>query len=103
MQITSDLQRVFLPGGLTTIAMLECFLHNNYADNFFFCIRKRKKKKNSVLERGEIVMYLRKYGKSANLCLASTVIFTFLQLNKYETAPNFIQLSQNLTSDCLLI
>ena len=27
----------------------------------------------------------------------------FLQLNKYETAPNFIQLSQNLTSNCLLI
>ena len=26
-----------------------------------------------------------------------------LQLNKYEIAPNFIQLSQNLTSDCLLI
>ena len=28
---------------------------------------------------------------------------TTLQLNKYETAPNFIQLSQNLTLDCLLI
>ena len=28
---------------------------------------------------------------------------TLIQLNKYETAPNFIQLSQNLTSDCLLI
>ena len=27
----------------------------------------------------------------------------YLQLNKYETAPNFIQLSQNLTSNCLLI
>ena len=26
-----------------------------------------------------------------------------VQLNKYETAPNLIQLSQNLTSDCLLI
>ena len=26
-----------------------------------------------------------------------------LQLNRYETAPNFIQLTQNLTSDCLLI
>ena len=26
-----------------------------------------------------------------------------LQLDKYETAPNFIQLSQNLTSNCLLI
>ena len=26
-----------------------------------------------------------------------------VQFNKYETAPNFIQLSQNLTSDCLLI
>ena len=44
----------------------------------------------SVLERGEIVMYLRKYGKSANLCLASTVIFTFLlqasneKMNKKE-------------------
>ena len=25
-----------------------------------------------------------------------------LQLNTYEAAPNFIQLSQNLTSDCLL-
>jgi hypothetical protein len=28
---------------------------------------------------------------------------SFLQLDKYETAPNFIQLTQNLTSDCLLI
>ena len=26
-----------------------------------------------------------------------------LQLNKHETAPNFSQLTQNLTSDCLLI
>jgi hypothetical protein len=26
-----------------------------------------------------------------------------IQLNKYETDPNFIQLSQNLTLDCLLI
>ena len=26
-----------------------------------------------------------------------------VQLNEYETAPNFIQLSQNLTRDCLLI
>ena len=25
-----------------------------------------------------------------------------VQLNKYETAPNFIQLTQNLTSNCLL-
>ena len=30
-------------------------------------------------------------------------IFCRIQLNKYETAPNFIQLNQNLTSDCLLI
>ena len=29
--------------------------------------------------------------------------FAVLQLNKYETAPNFIQLGQNLKSDCLLI
>ena len=29
--------------------------------------------------------------------------YYILQLNKYETAPNFIQLSQNLTLDCLLI
>ena len=27
----------------------------------------------------------------------------FVQLNKYETDPNFIQLNQNLTSNCLLI
>ena len=26
-----------------------------------------------------------------------------VQLNKYETAPHFIQLTQNLTLDCLLI
>ena len=26
-----------------------------------------------------------------------------VQLNEYETAPNFIELSQKLTSDCLLI
>ena len=29
--------------------------------------------------------------------------FKKVQLNKYETAPNLIHLSQNLTSDCLLI
>ena len=29
--------------------------------------------------------------------------FAVLQLNKYETAPNFNHISQNLTSDCLLI
>ena len=28
---------------------------------------------------------------------------TLIQLKKYDTAPKFIQLSQNLTSDCLLI
>ena len=27
----------------------------------------------------------------------------YIQLNKYETAPKFIQAIQNLTSDCLLI
>ena len=26
-----------------------------------------------------------------------------IQLNKYETAPDFIQRNQSLTSDCLLI
>ena len=30
-------------------------------------------------------------------------IIPFLQLNEYETAPYFIQFSQNLTCDCLLI
>ena len=30
-------------------------------------------------------------------------VFDFVQLNKYETALNFIQISQKLTSDCLLI
>ena len=30
-------------------------------------------------------------------------IVGLVQLNKYEIAPNFIQLTQNLTSDCLLI
>ena len=28
---------------------------------------------------------------------------SLLQLNEYDTAPNFSQLSQNLPSDCLLI
>ena len=31
------------------------------------------------------------------------IIWLYIQLNKYETAPNFIQRNQNLTSDCLLI
>ena len=43
------------------------------------------------------VGYLRRGGSETdNFC-------SCLQLNKYETAPNFIQISQNLTSDCLLI
>ena len=28
---------------------------------------------------------------------------TTVQLKQYETAPNFIQLTQNLTSDCWLV
>ena len=31
------------------------------------------------------------------------IVLHFLQLNKYEKAPKIFQLSQNLTSDCLLI
>ena len=38
---------------------------------------------------------------SASTCLTSCL--NSLQLNKYETAPKFIQAIQNLTSDCLLI
>ena len=30
-------------------------------------------------------------------------VMEVINLNKYETAQNFIQLNQNLTSDCLLI
>ena len=33
----------------------------------------------------------------------STLIRTYVQLNKYETVPYFLQLSQNLTIDCWLI
>ena len=32
-----------------------------------------------------------------------TININLIQLNQYETAPYFLQLSQNLTSDCLLI
>ena len=35
--------------------------------------------------------------------IPKSVFTIYLQLNKYETASNFIQLNQNLTSDCLLI
>ena len=35
-------------------------------------------------------------------CTCTSTVAYLLQLNEYETAPNFIQLSQNLTSDCLL-
>ena len=34
---------------------------------------------------------------------AQLVRDALVQLNKYETVPNFIQLNQNLTSDFLLI
>mgnify|MGYP001229336345 CR=1 FL=1 len=34
---------------------------------------------------------------------SSQVLLYIVQLNKYETAPNFILFSQNSTSDCLLI
>ena len=30
-----------------------------------------------------------------------SIVMKIVQLNKYETAPNFIQLYQNLISDCL--
>ena len=49
-------------------------------------------------------------GKKANRKLMGRLMSVWrayslhvVQLNKYETAPNLIQLSQNLTSNCLLI
>ena len=44
-----------------------------------------------------------KFPKSTYLSIVLKIHELAVQLNKYETAPNFIQLSQNLTSDCLLI
>ena len=38
-----------------------------------------------------------------NQSLKKKKLVSQIQLNKYETAPNHIQLSQNLTSNCLLI
>ena len=35
-------------------------------------------------------------------CLSKKNPLKYVQLNKYETAPNFIQLNQNLTLDCYL-
>ena len=40
---------------------------------------------------------------SPALCIVWLMNSTWVQLNKYETAPNFIQLNQNLTSEYLLI
>ena len=36
-------------------------------------------------------------------CNLEFVKLSFVQLNRYETAPNFIRLRQNFASDCLLI
>ena len=40
-----------------------------------------------------------------NLSITDGTVYSkvLVQLNKYETAPNFNHISQNLTSDCLLI
>ena len=37
------------------------------------------------------------------MSIKTSKLISIIQLNKYETAPYFLQLSQNLTSDCLLI
>ena len=43
------------------------------------------------------------WNKELKVILGFCAEVIFVQLNKYETAPNCIQLSQNLTLDCLLI
>ena len=52
---------------------------------------------------GKEIRALPGHGRIQSLDFDFSSEFLFSQLNKYETAPNFIQLSQNLTSDCLLI
>ena len=47
---------------------------------------------------GDLACYVRTHHMFSKI-----LNFLFVQLYKYETAPNFVQLSQNLTSDCLLI
>ena len=52
------------------------------------------------------VLIYNKYSRIQNKRRAHGLFFFskyVLQRNKYETAPNVIQLTQNLTSDCLLI
>ena len=41
--------------------------------------------------------------KSTRKAIVKLRTVLYFRLNKYETAPNFIPLNQNLTSDCLLI
>ena len=72
----------------------------------------RKKVFDQFLEQDILDRLLQIRGTNQFWCLnfRSTIISShflivtlYVHLNKYETAPNFIQLSQNLTSDCLLI
>ena len=65
-----------------------CRLNTQVLDNLIFLIRNAsdhlKTKVDTKNEQSAIFLWVDSY----------------VQLNKYETAPNFIQLSQNLTSDC---
>ena len=60
-----------------------------------FCAR------NSVLVKKSTKIFFENVDKSYYTKFNLNI--KFIQLIKYERAPNLIQLSQNLTSDCLLI
>ena len=65
--------------------------------------RKKKRTKKIALKLAKVDVKKSEKFVWAPLHSETFLKIILLQLNKYETAPNFIQLSQNLTSDCLLI
>ena len=65
--------------------------------------RKKKRTKKIALKLAKVDVKKSEKFVWAPLHSETFLKIILLQLNKYETAPNFNHISQNLTSDCLLI
>ena len=62
------------------------------------------KEENPVSNKRSSVSSKKKsYRKSSDSSIRHSIYIRTVQLNKYETAPYFFLLNQNLTCDCLLI
>ena len=86
---------------MVTLSSILFLFWNYFCITRIFSLETSHEEKLLIMEQDDPVLVESKFFERRSEGLLR--IMNSIQLNEYETAPHFIQFSQNLTCDCLLI